>query len=66
MVCRVDCRCGGLPTGLLNVVDGFVAVIFRLGAYLAVQGGMGRREAVILAGAAWIVSIAYLRGIATG
>jgi heme A synthase len=57
---------GGRPTELLHVVYGIFAVIFLPGAYLYAQGGSRRREAVILAGAAWIVSIAYLRGIATG
>jgi hypothetical protein len=57
---------GARPAELLHVVYGIFAVIFLPGAYLYAQGGSRRREAVILAGAAWIVSIAYLRGIATG
>jgi hypothetical protein len=57
---------GARPTDLLHVVYGIFAVIFLPGAYLYAQGGSRRREAVILAGAAWVVSIAYLRGIATG
>ncbi len=57
---------GGRPTELLHIVYGVFAVIFLPGAYLYAQGGTRRREAVIMAGAAWIVSIAYLRGIATG
>jgi heme A synthase len=57
---------GGRPTELLHIVYGVFAVIFLPGAYLYAQGGSRRREAVILAGAAWIVSIAYLRGMATG
>jgi heme A synthase len=57
---------GARPTELLHVVYGIFAVIFLPGAYLYGQGGTRRREAVILAGAAWVVSIAYLRGIATG
>lgn len=57
---------GARPTELLHVVYGIFAVIFLPGAYLYAQGGSRRREAVILAGAAWIVSIAYFRGIATG
>ena len=56
---------GARPTELLHVVYGIFAVIFLPGTYLYAQGGTRRREAVILAGAAWIVSIAYLRGIAT-
>jgi hypothetical protein len=57
---------GGRPTELLHIVYGVFAVIFLPGAYLYAQGGSHRREAVLLAGAAWIVSVAYLRGIATG
>jgi FtsH-binding integral membrane protein len=57
---------GSRPTVLLHFVYGIFAVIFLPGAYLYAQGGSRRREAVILAGAAWVVSIAYLRGIATG
>ncbi len=57
---------GARPTELLHVVYGIFAVIFLPGAYLYAQGGTRRREAVIIAGAAWVVSIAYLRGIATG
>ncbi len=56
---------GARPTELLHVVYGIFAVIFLPGVYLYAQGGSRRREAVMLAGAAWIVSIAYLRGIAT-
>ncbi len=57
---------GARPVELLHVVYGIFAVIFLPGAYLYAHGGSRRREAVILAGACWIVSIAYLRGIATG
>lgn len=57
---------GGRPTELLHIVYGVFAVIFLPAAYLYGQGGSRRREAVILAGSAWIVSIAYLRGMATG
>ena len=57
---------GTRPIELLHVVYGIFAVVFLPGTYLYAQGGARRREAVILAGAAWIVSIAYLRGIATG
>jgi hypothetical protein len=56
---------GGRPTELLHIVYGVFAVIFLPGAYLFAHGGSSRREAVILAGAAWIVSIAFFRGIAT-
>ena len=57
---------GGRPANLLHLVYGVFAVIFLPGAYLYAQGGSHRREAVILAGAAWVVCIAYLRGVATG
>ena len=57
---------GHPPGRLLHIVYGIFAVIFLPGAYLYAQGGSKRREAVILAGAAWIVAIAYLRGISTG
>lgn len=57
---------GGRPIELLHIVYGVFAVIFLPGAYLYAQGGSRRREAVIMAGAAWVVFIAYLRGIATG
>jgi len=36
------------------------------GAYLYAHGGTQRRETVILAGACWVVSIAFIRGIFTG
>ena len=57
---------GDRPAELLHIVYGIFAVAFLPGAYLYAHGGSQRRETVILAGAAWIVSIAYLRGIATG
>lgn len=57
---------GGRPTELLHIVYGVFAVFFLPGAYLYARGGARRRETAILAGAAWIVSIAYFRGIATG
>jgi hypothetical protein len=57
---------GHHPTELLHVVYGIFAAIFLPGVYLWAHGGSSQREAVILAGAAWIVSIAFLRGFATG
>lgn len=57
---------GGHPRTLLHLVYGAFAVLFVPGAYFYAHGGSRRREAIILAGAAWIVSIAYFRGIATG
>jgi len=47
-------------------VYGIFAVPFLPGAYLWAHGGSKRREAVILAAAAWIVAVAYFRGISTG
>lgn len=50
----------------LHIVYGIFAVLFLPGVYLYAQGGTQRREAVFLAGAAWIVAIAYARGFMTG
>jgi len=50
----------------LHVVYGIFAVLFLPGVYRYAQGGTKRRGAVYLAGAAWIVAIAYVRGFATG
>jgi cell shape-determining protein MreD len=50
----------------LHIVYGIFAVIFLPGVYMYAQGGTKRREAVFLAGAAWVVSIAFFRGLATG
>jgi heme A synthase len=50
----------------LHVVYGVFAVLFLPGLYFYAQGGSRSREAVFLAGAAWIVAVAYFRGIATG
>jgi len=50
----------------LHIVYGIFAVLFLPGIYFYAQGGTKRREAVFLAGAAWVVAIAYFRGIATG
>ena len=57
---------GGRPPNLLHFVYGAFAVIFLPGAYLYGQRGTTRRETLVLAGAAWIVSIAFFRGISTG
>jgi hypothetical protein len=57
---------GQRPHTLLHLVYGIFAVLFLPGAYLYGHGGTKRREAVILAAAAWIVAVAYFRGIATG
>ena len=50
----------------LHIVYGIFAVIALPGVYRYAQGGSKSREAVFLAGAAWVVAIAYFRGIATG
>jgi len=52
--------------GILHMVYGIFAVLFLPGAYLYARGGNARREALILAGASWIVTIAFFRGISTG
>jgi hypothetical protein len=57
---------GHPPVRLLHVVYGIFAVLFLPGAYLWAHGGSKRREAIILAAAAWIVAVAYFRGISTG
>ena len=57
---------GGHPRTLLHLVYGAFAVLFLPGAYFWAHGGNRRREALILAGASWVVSIAFFRGIATG
>ncbi len=57
---------GSAREGILHVVYGVFAVLFLPGAYLYSRGGTDRRETLILAGACWIVSIAYLRGMSTG
>lgn len=58
---------GGHPgEGLLHYVYGAFAILFLPGAYLYAHGGTDRRETVILAGACWIVAIAFVRGIMTG
>jgi hypothetical protein len=57
---------GSRPGELLHIVYGVFAALFLPGVYLYAHGGSARREAVFLAGACWIVLIAYLRGFATG
>ena len=58
---------GGQPrAGLLHMVYGVFATLFLPGAYAYSRGNDSRRETLVLAGAAWIVAIAYFRGIATG
>jgi hypothetical protein len=50
----------------LHIVYGIFAVLFLPAVYYYAQAGTKRREAVLLAGAAWVVAVAYFRGIATG
>jgi len=57
---------GHRPTELLHIVYGAFAVLFIPGVYLYAHDGTPRREAIFLAGAAWIVSVAFFRGFATG
>ena len=58
---------GGDPrAGLLHMVYGVFASLFLPGAYVYAHQGNARREALVLAGASWIVAIAFLRGISTG
>ena len=52
--------------GILHMVYGVFATLFVPGAYLYARGSDKRREALVLAGASWIVAIAFFRGIATG
>jgi len=54
------------PHELLHVVYGIFSALFLPGAYVYAHAGSPRREALVLAGAAWIVSVAFVRGIATG
>jgi heme A synthase len=56
----------GPREGILHMVYGAFAVLFLPGAYLYSRGDDRRREALILAGASWIVTIAFIRGISTG
>ena len=57
---------GGRPTTLLHFVYGAFAVLFLPSAYFWAHRGNPPREAVILAGASWVVSIAFFRAFATG
>jgi CDP-diglyceride synthetase len=66
LVGLVTLALGQRPTEILHIVYGIFAVLFLPGAYLYAHDGSQRRETLILAGAAWIVSIAFLRGIFTG
>jgi heme A synthase len=56
----------GPREGILHMVYGVFAALFLPGAYLYSRGDDRRRESLILAGASWIVTIAFVRGISTG
>ncbi len=57
---------GGHPRELLHVVYGIFAVVFLPGVYMYARDRRPETEAALLAGACWIVLIAYFRGFATG
>ena len=57
---------GSAREGILHFVYGVFATLFVPGAYLYSRGNDARREALVLAGASWIVAIAFFRGISTG
>lgn len=57
---------GSAREGILHFVYGVFATLFVPGAYGYSRGNDARREALILAGASWIVGIAFFRGISTG
>ena len=63
---------GGRPAELLHLVYGAFAITFLPGVYTFAGRGASAseaaraREAAILAAAAWIVLIAYARGVTTG
>ena len=54
------------PRELLHVVYGAFAILFLPGVYYYAGRGSRAREAAFLAGACWIVAIAFGRGIITG
>jgi hypothetical protein len=57
---------GARPRELLHVVYGIFAVVFLPGVFTYASRGRADREAAVLAAAAWVVLVAYLRGFATG
>ncbi|HEX6347961.1 MAG TPA: hypothetical protein VF160_01045 [Candidatus Dormibacteraeota bacterium] len=57
---------GTRPHELLHVVYGIFAVIFLPGVYVYAGGRRPYTEGSILTIAAWVVAIAYGRGIMTG
>ncbi|HLH70098.1 MAG TPA: hypothetical protein VKY90_14025 [Candidatus Dormibacteraeota bacterium] len=62
------------PRELLHVLYGVFAIVFLPGVYLYADRGRAERderlrrarEAALLAGACWVVAIAYARGFMTG
>jgi hypothetical protein len=57
---------GARPRELLHVVYGIFAVVFLPGVFTYASRGRADREAAVLAAAAWVVLVAYLRGFTTG
>lgn len=57
---------GTRPRELLHIVYGVFAIVFLPGVFTYASRGRPDREAALLAAAAWIVLVAYLRGVATG
>ena len=57
---------GNRPHELLHIVYGIFAVLFLPALYFYSERRDDLREAAFLAGACWIVAIAFARGILTG
>lgn len=58
---------GYRPHEILHLVYGVFAILFLPGIYFYAERGRDRtREAAFLAGACWIVAIAFGRGLITG
>jgi len=57
---------GGRPAEFVHIAYGIFALIFLPGAYLSSAPRPHRNETLILAIAAWVVAVAYVRGIVTG
>jgi hypothetical protein len=56
---------GARPRQLLHVVYGIFAVVFLPGIFTYATRGRRDREAAVLAAAAWVVLVAFLRGVTT-
>jgi heme A synthase len=57
---------GDRPREILHIVYGIFAIVFLPGAYFYSSRRKPDQEATILAVSAWIVAIAYGRGLSTG